>query len=342
MISLRKSLSQFEEFEQRFRTVFDCYLSAIQSMERHTIPVNDDLVSEYRSSLKNLRRKLLGEASVEVLERSRTVLDRKLCEHSARASAVLKQRETEIKDIIKTLAEVTVTLTSNNEAHGSRLAGLTRELETIARLEDMSDIRCRLSAQIVELKEYAIEIRRSTQESTDHLRGELSLFKRRLVQAEALACTDPLTGVSNRLKGEQKLEEKIQSGRGFCILIFDLNRFKLINDRWGHQVGDAVLRIFARRLADNVRPNDTVCRWGGDEFLVILSACSFQDAISRSKELTERCEGAYDVSLRGRSFGIFVKTSVGMAEYKPGEDSETLFRRADEFLYREKRLLSAV
>ncbi len=342
MISLRKSLSQFEEFEQRFRTVFDCYLSAIQSMERHTIPVNDDLVSEYRSSLRNLRRKLLGETSSEVLKQSRTILDRKLFEHSARASAVLKQREAEIKDIVKTLAEVTVTLTSDTEAHSSRLAGLTRELEAISQLDDMGDIRCRLLAQIVELKEYAIEIRRRTQESTDHLRGELSLFKHRLAQAEALACTDPLTGVSNRLKGEQKLEEKIQSGRGFCILIFDLNRFKLINDRWGHQVGDAVLRIFAKRLADNVRPNDTVCRWGGDEFLVILSGCSFQDAITRSNELAERCEGAYDVSLRGRSLGIFVKASVGMAEYKPGEDSETLFRRADEFLYREKRLLSAV
>jgi diguanylate cyclase (GGDEF)-like protein len=341
MISLRKSLNEFEESEKRSQAMLDCYLAAISSMEQHVIPVNEDLVYHHRIHLKALRRQIREDTSQRALDQSRVTLARELAAHCARSTAILEQKDVEVRNIIKMLAEAAVTLTTHNETHASRLLKFNRELEAISAIDDLREIRRRLAAQVYELKSCVETMRRDSEVSVEQLRNELRHFQQRLVQAEALAGTDPLTGVANRLEGEKKLEENIQSGRKFSILLFDLDRFKAINDRWGHQTGDAVLKIFARRLVENVRPHDTVCRWGGDEFLVILPGCGLRDAMGRAGEISERCDATYELSLRGHPLSVSVRASVGAAEHNPAEDSEALFRRADEFLYKEKGLVTA-
>jgi diguanylate cyclase (GGDEF)-like protein len=115
-------------------------------------------------------------------------------------------------------------------------------------------------------------------------------------------------------------------------MLFDLDRFKTVNDRYGHGAGDQLLRAFARRLRDQFRAEDLVCRWGGDEFLVILP-CRIADAAARARQIADHLGGRYSVKCAGRELIVDVRASAGAAECEPGEIAEELFARADALLY---------
>ena len=127
-----------------------------------------------------------------------------------------------------------------------------------------------------------------------------------------------------------------RAGQEFCVLLFDLNGFKEINDRFGHLYGDEVLKQLGARLSSQVRAHDYVCRWGGDEFVAIL-ACDLAIAESRARQIAVRLNGSYHVVGPGREIRVDVTVTVGRAQYCPGESPEQLFRRVDESMYSEKQ-----
>jgi diguanylate cyclase (GGDEF)-like protein len=162
---------------------------------------------------------------------------------------------------------------------------------------------------------------------------------RDLEQVELLASLDPLTAVANRRDLDRELAARIARGQEFCVLLFDVNGFKTINDRYGHLYGDQVLKQVAARLATQVRARDYVCRWGGDEFLAIL-ACDLVIAASRSRQIAERLNGPYRIAAEGREIRVAVTVTVGCVQYRAGETAEELFRRADDAMYGEKHVTS--
>lgn len=169
-------------------------------------------------------------------------------------------------------------------------------------------------------------------EAIRQLRNELHDLRTRLTAAELLACTDALTSLCNRRRGEFVLNDMINCGGQFCILLIDLDQFKSVNDRWGHQSGDQVLKAFAMWLRSEVRSEDIICRWGGDEFLVIMSGGPGK-ATKAAKRLALLSKRKYTIAFEGRMLTIIVSTSIGITEYRPGDDAAKLFGRADARLY---------
>ena len=156
---------------------------------------------------------------------------------------------------------------------------------------------------------------------------------------EHLAATDPLTGAANRREFFQRVEAEIarakQGGAPFSLLALDLDHFKLINDSYGHQVGDEVLRGFVQKCLDTIRPYDGVARVGGEEFMVLLPRA----AIDAARSIAERVRGAVATevfyTVTGRAVAVTV--SVGVIEFgRDGDTMDTLLRVADERLYRAK------
>jgi len=335
MISLKKNVDELERREGLFQAALNCYLSAINSIQSHTIELGAELVEEYRRRLRSLRRNVQNLPSAEVLETSRVALDKELAWFQKAATGLLEEKEKELQDIIFLLTEAARTLGARDARHASKLQEFTSELETVSRLDDLSEVRRRLAEQVIELKTCMGAFQRESDSSVSQLQQELKSIQERLDQAEQLATTDPLTGLLNRREGERRLHEMVRAGNPFCVLVFDLDRFKTINDRYGHVCGDQVLKSFARRLADAVRPNDPVCRWGGDEFLVIM-ACPLRDAMHRASQIGEKLSGRYTIIPGGRETTVLVSASLGVAEYVPGESAEQLFERADGVLYRQK------
>jgi diguanylate cyclase (GGDEF)-like protein len=146
---------------------------------------------------------------------------------------------------------------------------------------------------------------------------------------------DSLTGLFNRRYLEGTLEREMarckREGTPIAMLLLDIDHFKLINDTYGHQAGDEVLRVFSRMLQESARAEDIVCRYGGEEFLLVLPKMPLEIARERGEHLLQLFEGTV-VAFGERR--IRVTTSIGIAGTPLHSDSaEGLIRCADEALY---------
>src|SRR5690606_5750282 len=154
-------------------------------------------------------------------------------------------------------------------------------------------------------------------------------------KVHALSVTDPLTGLANRRQLEHDLAREFAAagrGRRLILLLFDLDDFKDYNDRYGHLAGDEVLRVFGRVLASETRAMNLAVRYGGDEFLVLLSDSDLEGARIFADRIATKFDAAVAELGRGR-----VTVSVGLAAYQPGmKSAEDLIAVADRLLYEEK------
>ncbi len=153
------------------------------------------------------------------------------------------------------------------------------------------------------------------------------------------ATRDALTGLWNRNHAQEELEKIFSvSGRHlrpFSILLFDIDFFKGINDNFGHDVGDAVLRLTSQTINDHLRSHDMAARYGGEEFLVLLPETSIEGAVIAGERLRQAIE-AIDFSPHGCLRRVTI--SVGVAQYPVcGRTVEELTKQADEALYRAKQ-----
>jgi diguanylate cyclase (GGDEF)-like protein len=170
---------------------------------------------------------------------------------------------------------------------------------------------------------------------------ELRRTNRRLESAQGklrrMVITDPLTGCRNRRFFDEIIGRELQRHRRYgvplSLLFVDIDRFKAINDTYGHDVGDDVLKHVASFLLANIREADYVFRWGGDEFLVLIS-CSEAEARKRGAALEVAFTGSPDAA----TMPAEVRLSIGCAEVREDdEDVMSLVRVADERMYENKR-----
>ena len=178
----------------------------------------------------------------------------------------------------------------------------------------------------------------SIYESSDYIIGqfeELLMVRREL---DFAASHDPLTGLLNRRGLDRVLDEAGESGEALGLLLLDLDGFKVINDRHGHQAGDDLLKQVAMRLKGVVRPGDIVARLGGDEFALLVRGV--EDAVALS-EVADRAVSVVMAPVLLMGQFVTVGASVGVS-VKPERDSghwtaEVLTRAADQALYGAKR-----
>jgi diguanylate cyclase (GGDEF)-like protein len=152
-------------------------------------------------------------------------------------------------------------------------------------------------------------------------------------KAEEQASKDPLTGLPNRLLLEQSFQRAVadyqNTRQAFSIAIFDIDNFKRVNDEKGHTFGDKVLLILASVLKTNARSNDFICRYGGEEFLIIFGGCGLEAAYVKADKIRE--EFAFY-----NFFDQPVTVSAGVSLYKEGCSMTENINIADEALYAAK------
>ena len=164
--------------------------------------------------------------------------------------------------------------------------------------------------------------------------------ERLLVELAARATTDALTSLRNRRAGAEALAAEIERARRYtrplAVAIFDLDLFKRINDDFGHEAGDNVLRAFARVLETSARSTDVVCRWGGEEFLAILQEADLEAAgkfAERVRALLAESNPLAEI-LEDRPAAVRpVTISAGITVLRAGDDADAIVRRADAALY---------
>ena len=214
-------------------------------------------------------------------------------------------------------------------------------LSTLTRVEPLPEPEVRLAVQgslgvMLVLMVFSLWEQRHLRTLRNLLIEKMDTATRLQSQVEqyyGLSILDPLTRLYNRRFGETRLQEEIaraeKTGDPLALVALDFDRFKEINDRYGHATGDRALEEFARRFQRAIRACDVPIRMGGDEFLVILPECPSDKVPIILSRLT-----SFEFKLDGRK--IPVSYSLGVAQYQVRDTAESLMRRADERLYADK------
>ncbi|QLC74229.1 diguanylate cyclase [Pseudomonas sp. LPB0260] len=152
---------------------------------------------------------------------------------------------------------------------------------------------------------------------------------------ERVANTDPLTGLWTRLKLEEVAHNEIKRaeryGLPLSLLFFDIDHFKVVNDQHGHDAGDRVLRAVAQRVQAQLRESDCLCRWGGEEFVILMPHTNLEHAAVIAEKLRIL------ISNEPTAAQISVTASFGVAQWQPGQSLRELVKCADQVLYRAKQ-----
>ena len=193
-----------------------------------------------------------------------------------------------------------------------------------------------------------IQATHETERTNRELEGQLAESRRQIAELqeslEAIryeSLVDDLTTLSNRKHFEQTLDrllvESQQTGVPFSLLFTDIDHFKKFNDTFGHQTGDQVLRLVALALKQNIKGQDIACRYGGEEFAVLLPRTDLAQSVVVAEHIRE---AVFSKELVKRSTGENlgrITISIGVAEWRVGDTAQTVVERADVCLYAAKR-----
>jgi diguanylate cyclase (GGDEF)-like protein len=175
-------------------------------------------------------------------------------------------------------------------------------------------------------------------EANDRLQHQLGEIRSLQARLEEQVIRDSLTGLYNRRYLDDTLERELRRaqrhGYSVSLVVVDIDHFKRLNDTYGHQAGDAYLKALAAELNENVRAGDVVCRWGGEEFVLVLPDMSRSDASQRAEKWRESIQR---LQVPFGEFSLASTVSMGIAAYpSDGLAPTDLLRAADEALYRAK------
>lgn len=209
------------------------------------------------------------------------------------------------------------------EAVRSLPSGWTVEFKALCRDGSTVDIEVALSTFEVGSTRYNVGIARDI--------SKRKQFEKELVK---LSITDPLTGVYNRRHFERRIRDEIKKarleGRDLSLVILDLDHFKSINDRFGHDKGDQVLKATTDLIQEHLQGKGTLARWGGEEFVILLPGLSAGDAADLAETLRE---GINNMRFDGDAE---ITASFGVAGLAPGDTFDALVKKADNMLYEAK------
>jgi diguanylate cyclase len=248
---------------------------------------------------------------------------------------------TSVRDELeRQLGWLIVLIAGQLESSKEQITSLRNANESLATVTTVTQVR--------EVVESLISKNEQSQRDTKELESRLkeaqaqaASLRQRLTRAEKLAALDPLTSVANRRRFEEfivtAVEISHEDGTPLCLIMTDIDHFKVVNDTHGHSAGDKVLKAFADLISKSVRANDLVARYGGEEFAIVLPHTATGNAFDIAERIRAKFEmsGGNDESI-ANEFGRLT-ASFGVAEIRDGEAPSALIERADKMLYEAKR-----
>jgi diguanylate cyclase len=228
------------------------------------------------------------------------------------------------------------TYVDTNDSYSKSLAQAHRNLHSLAKPDQVRAMVKFLIAENEKMRRNSADLQRNLEQST----SQIEKLRWNLAEAQELGLRDPLTALSNRRCFDVNLAKEIEEAHAhstaMCLVMGDIDRFKGFNDTFGHQIGDEILKMFAKLLSSNVKGRDTVARFGGEEFAIILPETKLTDAEHLTENIRSQLESK-EMALNnsGEPIGQ-ITASFGIAQLGEGDDAAALVQRADARLYEAK------
>ena len=241
---------------------------------------------------------------------------------------------TSVNEVLKQENKVNIPVQTTQEAITQNV-GVEHKLAKAA--DDLKQVNAELTKEVAKRVSFESELA-DTKIDLAEARDDLSKSQVKEEETRQITLHDTLTGLPNRVLFEQRLEHGlIQAKRRdwkLAVLFIDIDKFKSINDSYGHDLGDKVLLMLANRLQSSVREEDMVCRWGGDEFMCLLLDVKQEANTARLAEnMVNRITEAFEIN----GTVLSIRPSIGVAIYPAdGETADILFKNADTAMYKAK------
>ena len=241
---------------------------------------------------------------------------------------------TSVNEVLKQGNKVNIPVQTTQEAITQNV---DVEQKVAKAADDLKQVNAELTKEVAKRVSFESEL---ADTKIDLAEARDDLLKSQVKEEETRQITlhDTLTGLPNRVLFEQRLEHGlIQAKRRdwkLAVLFIDIDKFKSINDSYGHDLGDKVLLMLANRLQSSVREEDMVCRWGGDEFMCLLLDVKQEANTTRlAEKMVNRITEAFEIN----GTVLSIKPSMGIAIYPAdGETADILFKNADMAMYKAK------
>ncbi len=258
-----------------------------------------------------------------------------------RGGLTAERRETAVKEekverILRHIAKVLQMHLTDSESFSNRLDGANERLSQQQGIGPVKDIVMALIDDNRILRDKLCNGRDQLEES----RLQVMHLQTNLERAEEAGLRDVVTAIGNRRFFDtcfaEEVEKARRAGDSFCLALADIDRFKHVNDRFGHLVGDRLLRLFASILVQNVRGQDKVARFGGEEFALMFPGARLEEAVNAVERIRRVLESKqWTVEPSGERVGK-VTASFGVARLSASESATDLLRRVDQLLYAAK------
>jgi diguanylate cyclase (GGDEF)-like protein len=315
--------------------VVDAYGSALMEMGNSSMEACPGMSDEFKRSLSELKTGLSAKMSPSTLAITDSGVREQIRGWGRGTAKHYQQKACEVKEMLLMMARTAESVGARDQRCAGRMSEVTERLKAIASLDDLTEIRSSIEKSAGELKS---SIERMTAEGKavlDQLKEQVVNYQAKLEEAEEVASRDALTGLSSRLYVEGQLEKRLGAATQFCVAIVDIDRFKKVNDDYGHMTGDDLLKQFSTELRSACRATDVIGRWGGDEFILLFD-CALAEAEAQVVRLRKWICGSYTVHGKAGEVKLRVDASIGLAERLPGEEMKELLERADTAMYAEK------
>ena len=214
------------------------------------------------------------------------------------------------------------------------VSGTLYHFDGVDSKDEIGELSNAFKSSFKKIRSHTEHLEKVVSERTEEISTKNTLLSEQNDKLEELVSKDPLTHLYNRRAFMSLLDKELarakRHGSTITLAILDIDHFKKVNDTFGHNVGDEVLCRFANELIENMRTEDLICRWGGEEFVILLWEATADGTFSRMDQIREKIS-QIDFDTVGR-----ITFSTGMVTMKEGEEFKDWLRRADEALYKAK------
>ncbi len=250
-----------------------------------------------------------------------------------RTQGVLVETQTNTQDILQTILKDVLDAGGAATEYGNELNAVSAELGEASEVGKIRDVVQGLVSETAKMANSSQELQSKLEAATN----DVETLRKRLDHLEQESLTDPLTGLKNRKALERHLAscfaDHARDGAPFSLIMLDIDHFKDFNDKYGHHIGDAVLRIVSATLSDTSKNEALAHRYGGEEFSVVLPGINLDSAL----EIAERYRGSVEskrLKVAKTSEAIApITISLGVCEVQTEDNDDTIMQRADKALY---------